>query len=107
MGGPLVPQDHPRLVAWSSGMILASGTRGSGFNSRGSPLQPSGENAFRQCTKSCAETRDRISRLTLSQLSYRGCCEGQDALTALGQAKRPMLCLSAVNGWPSSRAWKN
>ena len=37
--GPYV-RKHARtqLVAWSSGMILASGARGPGFNSRSSPF---------------------------------------------------------------------
>ncbi len=61
---------------------------------------------------SCAETRDRtgdfqVLSLTLSQLSYRDCCEGQGALTALGPARRSVLCRCAASGWPSSGAWKN
>jgi hypothetical protein len=60
---------------------------------------------------SCAETRDRTGDLrifsaTLSQLSRRGCCEGQGALVALDQAKRRMLCRCAASGWPSSGAWE-
>jgi hypothetical protein len=114
MDGPLVAQDDPRLAAWSSGMTLASRARSPGVNSRSSPLQPREENAFRHCAKmdtNCAETRDRIRDLqilrpTLSQLCYRGCCEGQGALTALGQARRPMLCHCSASGWPRSGVWK-
>jgi hypothetical protein len=104
MGGPLVAQDDPRLVAWSSGVILASGARGPGLSSGCRE-----ENAFRHCAKmgtSWAETQDRTASWALSKLSCRGCCEGQGASTALDQAKRPMLCHRAANGWPSSGAWK-
>ncbi len=110
MGGPLAAQDDTRLAAWSSGMILASGARGPGLNSRSSPSQPREQNDVRHCAvmdTSRAEPRDRILSLTIAQLSCRGCCEGQGVLTALGQAERPMLWLRAASGWPSSRAWKN
>ncbi len=36
-GGPLIAQDDPQLVAWSSGVNLASGARSPGGGSRSSP----------------------------------------------------------------------
>ena len=36
--GKLLVSSRHQLAAWSSGMILASGARGPGFNSRSSPV---------------------------------------------------------------------
>jgi hypothetical protein len=115
MGGPLVAQDDPQLAAWSSGAILARAEEVPGSILGAALSQPRDANALRSCAKrgkSCAETRIGTGELqifstTLSQLSYRGCCEGQGALAALDQAKRRMLCRCLANGCPSSSAWEN
>ena len=57
---------QPSLAAWSSGMILASGARGPGFNSRSSPssvvCSTQGGEAPRQTRRWCLAGADGLSR---------------------------------------------
>ena len=55
-----------QLAAWSSGMILASGARGPGFNSRSSPMQMPSATRFRApCVALPADARSRSLRTAI------------------------------------------
>ncbi len=99
LAGPLVAQDDPRLAAWPSGAQEVPGSIPGAALSRPArkPLSALRQDGHKLRRNPGSNRGLSDLSLTLPQQSHRGGCEGQGALTGLGQARRPMLCHCAAS----------